>query len=593
MHTKATDVRDGIIFLTGLILLIVVIISLTRLTQDQGMYAFKIRFARAQNLPGGAVVQVSGVPVGRVDTVSLQPDSNQSVVTAKVYDSVKIYADDLFAISAGGLVGEKYLAITPAHTNGARVTPGMEVTGVTTPEIDDLIGATSKLLAKLNATADGVQALVGDSALRQHAQHTLANLERTSAASADIAGTLNAQLKSSRGDLTAAITDLRNTTHSSAEFADSVNRLLARHQADLDDTVAGIRQTSTASADLVANANRLIDRNGAALDGILADLNAVSRDIRQVSAALAPKVAGSKMVENLETASAHVAALTQRLDSAATAADGLLNDKDLAATLHASAQHLRVAGENLEAMTVKAREAAGAAPLITADLQSATANMKDAAATIKEALGSVKETMGNVQAITGNVRRASDDLPLMTHPFGAIAPESADNVLHITRSLRQTSTDVSGMTHKLSGVGDALARTRVTPDARYLWLSPGAQSTRADVNLNVRNPFGLLRVGVADINHGTTVNAQLGKSVTPNLTVRGGLLQSSPGVGVDAALGRAFGVSGELFVPRTLHGNLLADYALPGLGGAWRLTAGWYDLFTPRRAAGAGIAYRP
>jgi ABC-type transporter Mla subunit MlaD len=576
MQSTTHGTRDGILFLVGLLLLILVIVSLTNMAQDQDMYSFMIRYSKAQSIASGAMVQVSGVPVGRVAAVSLQPETNMSLVTVKVYDNVKLRTTDSYGIGTGGLVGERYIDITPEQASGQRVKAGMIVAGVSSPDVNDLFAATGNLLAKLDATASGINGLLGDTETIGHLKEAITNLEIASAASAELSTGLNTQFKANRGELLATVADLRATTRASSEITTGLSHLLQQHQSDLGATLVGLRQTSTSSAAMVEGLNGLVQRNAQAVDLMVADLGAVSKDIRLISATLTPQVAGTKMVQNLDAASENVAKLTKRLENAAAAVDLLLNDKELAATLRDSAAHMRKASGDLELMMADARKAVASIPGMTTDLQAASASMKEAMANMKDASAGMKS--------------ASGDLPYITRPFREIAPKTAENVLDISSSLRRTSADVNNTVARLNRIGTGLANIRLRPEGRYVVLANGPQHARTDVNLDVRGASRLLRLGVANIDHGNHLNVQLGNQLRPDLWVRYGAVQSTAGLGFDYLPHRNVRLTSELFDARSARANFQADYRL---GGNWWLTAGWYDAFDARGTAGGGIAYHP
>jgi ABC-type transporter Mla subunit MlaD len=578
MPPSSSDVRDGFIFLAGLLLLLSVIIALTRVAQDGDMYVFKIRFARAQNLQSGAVVQVSGVPVGQVTQVALQPGTNQSLVSVKIYDRVALTRDDIYTIATGGLVGEKYIDITP-QAGGQRVRPGAIVVGASSPDVNDLFAATNNLLTKLNATADGINGLIGDSQEQQSLKQALRDFERTAATSAALADNLNSQVTANRTEMGAMVTDLHAAARASKAFAAGLDHFLQRNQTNLDATVAGLRQTTTSSAELTSTLHHLVQRNAQALDGFTADLTAVSTDLRQLSATLTPQLSGTKMLQNLESAAEKVASLTERLDHTAASVDLLLGDEELAGNLRASAQHMRQASVELGQMMGEARQAIATFPSTAADLQSAAA--------------SAKEAMGNMKEASVGMKSSGSDLPLITRPFREVAPETAANVLDVSRALRKTSTDLSGVTEKLTRLGSGLSKVRLEPDGRIMVLGDSPHPARADLHLDLRGRTLQARVGLTNIGTETRATAQLGQHLTPALRMRYGVMQSKFGVGLDYAPSRALRLTGDLFDPGTPRANVQADYRLPGLGDAWWVSAGWYDLLDSGHTPGVGLVYRP
>jgi phospholipid/cholesterol/gamma-HCH transport system substrate-binding protein len=75
-------------------------------------YRISADFNRIDGLEPGAEVRLSGVPVGRVETVSLSP--NFRVHTAMLIDAdVKLPADTAASIQTDGLFGGKFMVLDP------------------------------------------------------------------------------------------------------------------------------------------------------------------------------------------------------------------------------------------------------------------------------------------------------------------------------------------------------------------------------------------------------------------------------------------------------------------------------------------------
>ncbi|HOF88938.1 MAG TPA: hypothetical protein PLZ36_12685, partial [Armatimonadota bacterium] len=258
----------------------------------------------------------------------------------------------------------------------------------------------------------------------------------------------------------------------------------------------------------------------------------------------------------------------------------LLNDKELAATIRDSAAHLRNVGAEMAALMVETRTAAGA---MLADAGKATA-------ALPEIVGDVKTATANLRDASAGLKGAGADLPQLTGPFREVTPGIAKNLFAITAQLNKASADVSGATQTLTDMRTFLGSIRLEPEGRVVALDAGAQSTRADANVDIRAGSNLLRLGLANIDHGNDINAQVGRALRPGLWARAGAVQSRWGAGFDYAPGRDFRLTGELFAPQDPRANIFASYRL---GGPWWLTAGWYDAMDARGAVGGGMMYRP
>jgi phospholipid/cholesterol/gamma-HCH transport system substrate-binding protein len=75
-------------------------------------YAVKARFSNTGGLNPGASVLIAGVPVGRVERVSLQADYS-ALVELRLRRDVRVPTDTIASIKTTGLIGDKYLALAP------------------------------------------------------------------------------------------------------------------------------------------------------------------------------------------------------------------------------------------------------------------------------------------------------------------------------------------------------------------------------------------------------------------------------------------------------------------------------------------------
>ena len=76
-------------------------------------YSLSARFSSIDGLGSGADVRLAGVKVGRVSGTSIDPQSFQAVVAMEVQPDIKLPKDSSAAVTSDGLLGGKYLALTP------------------------------------------------------------------------------------------------------------------------------------------------------------------------------------------------------------------------------------------------------------------------------------------------------------------------------------------------------------------------------------------------------------------------------------------------------------------------------------------------
>lgn len=103
-------------------------------------YVLKARFDKADGLSEGTDVKVSGVRVGKIDSIEVDPKTFFAVVSFHISKEIKIPTDSSASVASDGLFGGKYLSIVPG---GAEETlkNGEEIDETTGPiNLETLIG---------------------------------------------------------------------------------------------------------------------------------------------------------------------------------------------------------------------------------------------------------------------------------------------------------------------------------------------------------------------------------------------------------------------------------------------------------------------
>lgn len=91
-----------------------------------GGYPIEARFNRIDGISVGADVRMSGVKVGAVSTVALDPQTYMARVTMSLDPKVKVPEDSSAKISSDGLLGGAYVSIEPGGAE-AMLAAGKEI----------------------------------------------------------------------------------------------------------------------------------------------------------------------------------------------------------------------------------------------------------------------------------------------------------------------------------------------------------------------------------------------------------------------------------------------------------------------------------
>ena len=94
-------------------------------------------FSNSGGLQTGSDILIAGVNVGRVRNISL--DNYQARVTLNLSDKVRIQEDAIVSIKTKGLIGEKYIEITPGGSE-KMIQPGGRIREAQSPvDLEELI----------------------------------------------------------------------------------------------------------------------------------------------------------------------------------------------------------------------------------------------------------------------------------------------------------------------------------------------------------------------------------------------------------------------------------------------------------------------
>ncbi len=172
------EMKVGAFIVSGIGLLVFLLFAIGDLaTYFQPGYTLRVIFDSANGIGSGSPVQYAGVEVGRVEDVRIiypgEGLSPQVELVARLPNQVQVRADDEAAISTFGLLGEKYLEITPGPTAGVTLKSGERLTGKPPVSTERVIERSNEVLTELKRTLEGLNSIVADSEARLYLKETI------------------------------------------------------------------------------------------------------------------------------------------------------------------------------------------------------------------------------------------------------------------------------------------------------------------------------------------------------------------------------------------------------------------------------------
>lgn len=112
MRPRAVETTVGLFVIAGLACLAWLSVRLGKLEVGGGPgYSVHAVFGSASGLGVGARVEIAGVEVGRVQRIELA--DYRAAVTLRIDPAVALSDDAIASIKTRGLIGDRYIAITP------------------------------------------------------------------------------------------------------------------------------------------------------------------------------------------------------------------------------------------------------------------------------------------------------------------------------------------------------------------------------------------------------------------------------------------------------------------------------------------------
>ena len=140
MKDAKLELIVGVFVLVGIAALTYLAVKLGKLEVIGGGNSMEIQaeFDSVAGLKTGATVEIAGVQVGQVKRIGLNGD--RATVVCSIHRGVKLYGDAIASIKTRGLIGDKYVSLSPGGSQ-KELPPGAKIrdteSGV---DLESLIG---------------------------------------------------------------------------------------------------------------------------------------------------------------------------------------------------------------------------------------------------------------------------------------------------------------------------------------------------------------------------------------------------------------------------------------------------------------------
>ncbi len=244
-----TEAKVGAFVLIGLLILGYMSVRLGgfKIGQEESYEVFAV-FPTASGLKIGVPVEIAGIEVGLVKGIALE--DGQARVRMNVRADVPLPIDSRAVIRTKGVLGDKYVELSPGTKGAPMIEPGGRLVQASSPaDVDQLISKVSAIAEDIKRVTSSLSDAIGGEEGSNNIKQTVANMREMSETLAKLVKENNEYLNTTFQNFAEFSSDLRGM---SANNKDNIQAILVSFR-DASDKMT---RTLTAMQDITEKINR-------------------------------------------------------------------------------------------------------------------------------------------------------------------------------------------------------------------------------------------------------------------------------------------------------------------------------------------------
>ena len=259
-----TEAKVGLFTVLGIVLFAICIVFLGRfdIFASPSMHITG-SFQSVTGLKEGNTVRFSGVKVGKV--ASMVVTDKGVTVTMDIDKDVKIPTDSAFTMESDGILGDKFIQITPGKST-LYLDDGSMIKGDGKSEIDKTMAQATKLMEAATTTLDSVNGIIGDAKTQAALRNALQSTELIAQNTANLTGQMNEILAENRGNIASLTANMVSITRNMESLTNQMDTNMKQFNAD--------GQAGTEMRKIVDNLKTTTDsisKMAGAMEGVVTD----------------------------------------------------------------------------------------------------------------------------------------------------------------------------------------------------------------------------------------------------------------------------------------------------------------------------------
>jgi phospholipid/cholesterol/gamma-HCH transport system substrate-binding protein len=290
MEKSRLEIKVGLFVFIGLAVLAALLIQFSKGTSPfLGHFTLRLHAQNAGGLKKDAGVLLSGVPVGSVQSIVLEPSGTNVIITLQIYNNFPIYHDARFVIEASGFLGDQFVSVVPTANTLPLLTNGQDVACESPFNLQEVARGAAGFIQRLDNTAKKLDASVSD--LRSQV--------------------LNAETLASFGN---TMTNLRTFTEQANDTLSDIHGLINTNSGNVTAAVSNIVLFSTQLNQLGDLASNILATNGANLTAATKNIQGLTEDVKAGKGVAGALLQNQQVSTNIQLLAANLSIASSNLN---------------------------------------------------------------------------------------------------------------------------------------------------------------------------------------------------------------------------------------------------------------------------------------
>lgn len=335
------ELKIGLVVGIAIFIFSFLVITIGKINVIQKGYIFTIRFDYVSGLKDGGGVMVSGMSAGSVKEMFFK--NNKVYVKVWVKRGIKIPSNSIITINTLGLLGEKYVEITPGNSQSYIQNKDI-IIGINPVNVSEILTRSETVVYKMERTVTILDKLMGEKEMLENLENSLRNLSKITSDSSEI-------ISAHKGELIKTIENVNIASRLISEIAKENKENVKSAIAEFRETALSLQKTTKAiDKEALSNAINQFNKSLSGLSKIvdaikadeikkaIAEFNSVSSNLNEILKKNEKSISGgaetfnkamddlARMMKEIEKGSQSITEISRNLSKTAKNLEELSSD---------------------------------------------------------------------------------------------------------------------------------------------------------------------------------------------------------------------------------------------------------------------------